>query len=346
MSESKKNAHLRELGQYFTPRKLINLLFHGFNLVEMCKDIDNITIFDPCMGTGGFLTRIYKLLNIKSENIFGCEATVDIIKFAFSSIYLTTGKTNSTLIKCNSLCHNPLLITKRYSLIVTNPPFGTNMNYLELKKKYEEFFEEDNDVKFEDIYPLKTNKLSCLFTQMCVYTLEKDGICVIVLPDGELFKGNSKWSKTFRKWLCEKVNIQIILKVPGGTFEHSGVSTNVVIFKNNGPTENIKFYSTNKECTFIKTLFDVSIEELKQTHFNLDVERYLKPEDLGYTVPTVKLGEEDQCCVCFGRIRERYLMFSCGHTRTCFDCLEQIRNMGGNCPLCRTEQIPLQRLFI
>jgi len=39
-------------------------------------------------------------------------------------------------------------------------------------------------------------------------------------------------------------------------------------------------------------------------------------------------------------------MFSCGHTRTCFDCLEQIEKEKGNCPLCRTEQIPLQRLFI
>lgn len=68
-----------------------------------------------------------------------------------------------------------------------------------------------------------------------------------------------------------------------------------------------------------------------------------------YSIRKIKnnnIPEQDQCCVCFGRIRERYLMFSCGHTRTCFDCLEQIRNMGGNCPLCRTEQIPLQRLFI
>lgn len=281
----------KELGQFFTPRKLINLLFHGFKLKEICKHMENPTIFDPCMGTGGFLTRIYTLLDIKPENIYGCETEPDTIKFAFSSIHLTTKQTKSILTKCNSLCHNPLLPTKKHNLIITNPPFGTKMDYNKLKKKYEEIFGETSDVKFEDIYPLKTNNGACLFTQMCVYKLEKEGICVIVLPDGELFEGNSKWSKTFRKWLCEKVNIEIILKVPGGTFEHAGVSTNVVIFKNNGPTKNIKFYTTNKECSIIKTLFDVNMKELKQTHFNLDVERYLKPEDLGYTVPMVKLGD-------------------------------------------------------
>ena len=279
----------KELGQFFTPRKLINLLFHGFKLKDMCSHMVNPSIFDPCMGTAGFLNRIYTLLNIKPENIYGCETEPDTIKFAFSSIHLTTGETKSILTKCNSLCHNPYLPTKKHNLIVSNPPFGTSNNYDKLKKKYEEKFGETSDVKFEDIYPLKTNNGACLFTQMCVFKLEKDGICVIVLPDGELFEGNSKWSKTFRKWLCETVNIQTILKVPSGTFEHAGVSTNVVIFKNNGPTKNIKFYTTNKECSIIKTLFDVNMKELKQTHFNLDVERYLKPEDLGYTVPMVKL---------------------------------------------------------
>jgi type I restriction-modification system DNA methylase subunit len=282
----------KELGQFFTPRKLINLVFHGFNLTDMCKDMQNPTIFDPCMGTGGFLTRIYKLLHIKPENIFGCETETDTIKFAFSSIHLTTKQYKSTLTKCNSLCENPLLPTKKHNLIVTNPPFGTKMDYAKLKEKYENMdFGDDNDVTFEDIYPLKTNNGACLFTQMCVYKLAQNGICVIVLPDGELFEGNSKWSISFRKWLCNTVNIKIILKVPSGTFEHAGVTTNVVIFKNNGPTKKIKFYTTDKECSFIKTLFNVTMKELQQTNFSLDVGRYLKPEVFDYTVPMIKLGD-------------------------------------------------------
>jgi hypothetical protein len=58
------------------------------------------------------------------------------------------------------------------------------------------------------------------------------------------------------------------------------------------------------------------------------------------------IPEEEQCCICFNRIRERYLMFACGHTRTCIKCLKKIEEDGSNCPLCRKGQIPLQKLFI
>ena len=91
----KKGA--KELGQFFTPRKLIHLIFHGLELQELCEDMVEPEIFDPCMGTGGFLTRMYKLLNIKPENIYGCETELDTIKFAFSSVQLTTGNTISNL---------------------------------------------------------------------------------------------------------------------------------------------------------------------------------------------------------------------------------------------------------
>ena len=63
------------------------------------------------------------------------------------------------------------------------------MKYDKLKIKYEENFP-DSDVKFEDIYPLKTNNGACLFTQMCVHKLTEGGVCAIVLPDGELFNGD------------------------------------------------------------------------------------------------------------------------------------------------------------
>ena len=241
------------------------------------------------MGTGGFLTRIYKLMDIKPENIYGCETELDTIKFAFSSVQLTTGKAVSNLQKCDSLCESKGLPNKKHHIIVTNPPFGTSMKYDSLKIKYEINFSESN-VKFEDIYPIKTNNGACLFTQMCVHKLVQGGVCAIVLPDGELFGGNGNWSKEFRKWLCENVNIRTILKVPGGTFEHAGVKTNIIIFTKDGKTENIKFLQTTKECDIVKTIFNVSMEDLEKTEYNLDNERYEKSLENVYDVPMVDLG--------------------------------------------------------
>ena len=285
-----KGGAAKELGQFFTPRHLINLIFHGIGLNQLITNIgDDITIYDPCMGTAGFLTRLYKLIEILPENIYGCETERDTIKFGEMSTILTTGAFKHHFLKCNSLSHeNNFIRNKKFNVIVTNPPFGTSMNYKELK---DEFEEKIKDINFKDIYPLKTNNGACLFVQHCVYMLKEGGVCAIVLPDGELFEGNSKWSKSFRKWLSEQVNIRTILKVASGTFEHAGVKTNVIVFTKDGPTKNIRFMETSKECNEVKDMFSITSEELKTTGYSLDVGEYLVEENDNYDVPMVTLGE-------------------------------------------------------
>jgi type I restriction-modification system DNA methylase subunit len=285
-----KSSGAKDLGQYFTPRRLIHLMFHGIGLDKLTEPMEDITIYDPCMGTGGFLTRLFKMGNILPENIYGCETEIDTIKFGHMSMVLTTGNSRNNIIKCNSLCENKFILDKKFSAIITNPPFGTNMNYKNLKETFEKEFP-DSPVKFEDIYPLNTNNGACLFVQHCVYMLAEGGVCAIVLPDGELFEGNSKWSKTFRKWLSEKVNILTILKVASGTFERAGVKTNVVVFTKDGPTQNIKFMETPKECNVVKDMFTISAEELKTAGYSLDVGEYLVEETDNYDVPMVALRD-------------------------------------------------------
>ena len=284
-----RNSGAKALGQYFTPRHLIHLMFHGIGLDSLIRHMDNITIYDPCMGTGGFLTRLFKMVSIPSENIYGCETEIDTIKFGEMSMVLTTDNSRNNIIKCDSLCENKFILDKKFSAIVTNPPFGTKMSYKDLKSTFESKFPEA-PVKFEEIYPLKTNNGACLFVQHCVYMLAEGGFCAIVLPDGELFEGNSKWSKTFRKWLSEQVNIRTILKVASGTFEHAGVKTNVVVFTKDGPTQNIHFMETPKECNTVKDMFIISAGELKSAGYSLDVGEYLVEETDNYDVPMVALG--------------------------------------------------------
>ena len=285
-----KNSGAKELGQYFTPRHLIHLIFHGIGLNNLINHMEDMTIYDPCMGTGGFLTRLSKTCNIPSEHIYGCETEIDTIKFGEMSMVLTTGNSRNNIIKCDSLCENKFILDKKFSTIVTNPPFGTKMNYKDLKETFETKFP-DSPIKFENIYPLKTNNGACLFVQHCVYMLAEGGVCAIVLPDGEIFEGDSKWSKTFRKWLSEEVNIRTILKVASGTFEHTGVKTNVIVFTKDGPTQNIHFMESTNECNEVKDMFTISVEELKSSEYSLDVGEYLVNETYNYNVPMVTLGE-------------------------------------------------------
>lgn len=265
----------KELGQYFTPRQLIHLIFHGLNLNQYLSKIDNPSIYDPCMGTGGFLTRLFNLGNINPENIYGCETELDTIKFGEMSLFLTTKGNKQNIVKCNSLSENPFMIDTKVDAIVTNPPFGTKMNYKSLKETYEKTFP-DSTVKFEDMYPLKVNHGACLFVQHCVYMLNDGGVCAIVLPDGELFEGNSKCRKNYRKWLCENVNIHTILKCPSGTFDHANVKTNVVVFTKDGPTQNIRYIETTKKCEKINELITITKDDLEKTQYSLDINEYIE----------------------------------------------------------------------
>ena len=284
----------KELGQFFTPRHLIHAILHGCGLNEMIKEYDSPSIYDPCMGTGGLLTRAYSNGNILPNNIYGCETERDTIKFGQISTLLATGAFNSNLQLCNSLCDNKFVGTKKFDNIITNPPFGTKTNYKELEKRFNENKEIDGiniGVDFKEVYPIVSNNGACLFTQHCIYMLEENGTCAIVLPDGELFTGNS--FKKFREYMCQNVNILKIINVGGKAFEHTAIKTAVIIFKKNGSTKNIEFMDIPDDCNSVKRLMIVPINNIENNSYSLSYNAYITKKDTEYGEDVVvkTLGE-------------------------------------------------------
>jgi type I restriction enzyme, S subunit len=283
----------KELGQFFTPRHLIHAIINGCGFNDIIKSHENPTIYDPCMGTGGLLTRAFSNGNILPNNIYGCETEKDTIKFGECSILLTTNEFNNNIEKCDSLCNNPNIFTNKFNIIFTNPPFGTKMNYDELKKKFNEYKEanfKDSVVRFESVYPHKSNNGACLFIQHCMYMLEKNGTCAIVLPDGELFSGKS-FSK-FRKFMCDNVDIIKIINVEGGAFEHTSIKISVIIFQKNGLTKNIEFMEIPKECNQVKSSVVVNINNIRSENYTFSLSNYIKKErEVNAKFEVKKLGD-------------------------------------------------------
>jgi restriction endonuclease S subunit/type I restriction-modification system DNA methylase subunit len=284
----------KELGQFFTPRHLIHAILHGCGLNDMIKAYDNPSIYDPCMGTGGLLTRGYSNGNILPSNIYGCETERDTIKFGQISTLLATGEFSSNLQLCNSLCDNKFIGTKKFDVIFTNPPFGTSMKYKDIENKFnnnKEINGINTGINFKDVYPIDTNNGACLFTEHCISMLEENGTCAIVLPDGELFVGNK--FKKFREYMCKNVNIIKIVSVSGKAFEHTAIKTAVIIFKKNGSTENIEFLDIPDDCNSVKRLMIIPINNIKNNNYNLSYNAYIKTEERQYNdgVVVKTLGE-------------------------------------------------------
>jgi type I restriction-modification system DNA methylase subunit len=289
----------KELGQFFSPRHLINIIFHGCGFNDIIKSYENPTIYDCCMGTGGLLTRAYSNGNIIPGNIYGCEVEKDTIKFGECSIFLTTNNFNSNIIKCDSLCENPYLITNKFDIIFTNPPFGTSMNYKALQKRFD-YFKKDDTTRFKDIYPISDNNNGTgLFIQHCIYMLKEGGVCAIILPYGELF--DSKSFIKLRKYMCESVNILKIIYVPPKTFSHTSIETAVIIFKKEGSTKNIEFMEiTTKECESIKSNMIVPIKNIKNNNYNFKISSYTKTEQIQYGEDVIVKTLGEVCDIDYG----------------------------------------------
>lgn len=266
----------KELGQFFTPRKIIKLIITKFiqNYCEINLSSDEISVYDPCMGSGGFLAQASKILKIKDVNkVYGNEIEADTIKLGVTNLLLTLNNFPKNIKRKNSLIE---VDNTKHTIILTNPPFGIKLKYIDLKKKYESENKNSDIDTFETIYPVKTNNGASLFLQHCVYKLDNKGICGIILPAGQLFYGKN-FTK-LRKWLYEQVIIQAIIKIPSGTFEHTGISTCAIIFIKNDITKKpIAFYkiSPDKKLELLRTL---SINEITKNNYSLDFTDYYIPK--------------------------------------------------------------------
>ena len=296
----------KDMGAFNTPRHALHMIYEFDKIKQLISEriTDDVSIYDPTLGTGGFLTRFNSKFKINSANMYGCELDSDTIKFAFISLYMTTGNILNNIECCNSISETNNL-HKKHSIGLGNPPFGTSIKYKKWSKgkgDNKETFDGELELydkkypnhltKFKDIYPIDTNNGACLFTQHFIYKLEDNGLGIIILPDGEIFDGNSSNKfKEFRKWLLTNINLKMIIKMPGGTFENAGVKTNVLVFTKNGKTENIQFFDTTKECNVVKELFTITEEDLKSTNYSLDMSDYLEEEETNFEVPLVKLRD-------------------------------------------------------
>lgn len=285
------NVNSKELGQFFTPRIVINKIINDCGFRELINSLEgnNLSLFDPCMGTGGMLCYTYNSSKekIDSNLIYGCDVEKDTIKMGIASLIITTNKYNNNIIRCNSLTENPYLFNNtKFDIIFTNPPFGTKNNYKELK----EYFKDKQDL-FKEIYPINTNKGTNLFIQSIIYQLKENGLACIILPDGEIMTGKSNLN--IRKFILDKCKIHKIIDIQGGTFTNTGIKTKALIIQKGN------YDNYNQEIEYLeiteKEVKNIGVQKLNNDYqFNFQKEEIKIIYD--HSIEIKKLG--DICIVC------------------------------------------------
>jgi len=273
-----------KLGQFFTPRKLMKLIFNykEDKINQIIKKLDKkekIKFYDSCMGTGGWLVTGYNLFKDKYGDrilLSGGEVKSTTFQYGLMNLILTLKKFPYD-VKCeSSLTH---INNNKHHFVLTNPPFQTDKKFEQIKENFKtDKFTEGNKIKLDDIYNLKDNSPPIQFLELNKYKLEENGLCLIILPYGELFFGSS--NKDARKHFMKETNITDIILFEGGTFTHTGIKTCGLIFeKDKKGTKAINFIQANKECNTLTKITTVSIDDIeKEPCASWYLRDYLKDE--------------------------------------------------------------------
>src|SRR2546425_4643894 len=225
-------------GQYFTPREAIRC-------VVRCVKPDirtnrDFSIHDPAVGTAGFLIGAYEWMmkqtkegallsreernRLQNRTFSGGEIVLDTRRLALMNLYLH--EIEADIYYGDSLAEGPH-VSKRYDIVITNPPFGTKGA---------------GQAPIRDDFTVKTANKQLNFIQHVVTILKPGGKCGIVVPDNVLFEDTA--GKEVRKLLMEDCNLHTILRLPIRTFTPytPGVKAYIIFFTKGEPTKEVWIY--------------------------------------------------------------------------------------------------------
>ena len=267
---------MRDLGQYFSNREVIKYM------IKLCdpklKSNGEIeSILDPSMGTGGFLSMSIKYLNknhsninwdINKNNIYGFDIDETVKDLSVLNALLECGKIfNKTFVK-NDTLHNDYKISdnvliEKVDIILANEPFGLK-NII-----HKNVCQRIKDLKIDG------TKAEPLFLQLMMQSLNKNGRCAVIVPDGVLFN-DAKLHKLTRKYLCNNLRLSKVISLEDGLFLNTGVKSSILFFINDGKTTEVEFCRIKMSDSEIveELIIKVNIDDIVKNDYSLFVNKY------------------------------------------------------------------------
>jgi len=154
----------------------------------------------------------------------------------------------------------------KFDYIISNPPYSISWDCDNLK----------NDIRFKDFPLAPKSKADYAFVLHCLNMLKNDGVSIIILPTGVLFRGNKE--EKIREKLIELDLIDAVVALPDKLFANTGIPVCLLILKKNKQTKDILFIDASHD--FIKkpkqnNLSDEHIDKLVNTYLNrCNIDKY------------------------------------------------------------------------
>ena len=276
--ESFLNQEVEALGQYFTPRKIVQSMIRMAGLDSPSFQFSDKRICDPFCGVGGFPLEILNL----NENMKSCyipksngvinlpftihgfdkgferddERTIILAKanmliylaellFAnpnrsieFSRIFNNT----FTLFKDNLGTFGHIIEDEddKYDFIISNPPYVTSGSSI-IKEEIRK------TARTRNYYTINSLGLEGLAIEWIIKTLKTGGKAFIVIPDGILSR---VWGNKLRDYIIQECYLDAIISLPTRTFFANFKHTYILVLTKK---HDIKDIQTDPVFTYLVT---------------------------------------------------------------------------------------------
>ena len=240
---------------YYTPNEVSKLISKLISSQK--KHIGSV--YDPCCGSASLLLEIMKTLDC--DFICGQEINASFYNIARENMILHNIHYKNFDIKQGDSLEQPQHLHYKFEAIVSEIPFNSRWT---ADKSYL------NDVRFNEynILAPKT-KADYAFIQHMLYHLDDNGIMIVVVPHGVLFRAASEG--IIRKYIVGKLNyLDAVIGLPANMFYSTNIPTCIMIFKKNrSEYDDVLFIDASKEFNrfkLINNLRDQDIDRIVQTY--------------------------------------------------------------------------------
>lgn len=218
-------------GSFYTPREVERVI------LGILKPHQKDHIYDPTVGSGGFLLESYDYLKQKSGEkiaktlyLYGQEQ--ELATFAIARINMFLHGLDSADIRRGDTLANPQFLNQQgglqtFDIVVANPPYSIK------DWEYEAFKTKFGRLDGYDAPPDKNADYA--FILHIIKSMNQNGRAGIVLPHGVLFRGGAEGR--IREQIIKNDLIEAIVSLPSKLFYGTGIPAVILIFNKNKPKE-------------------------------------------------------------------------------------------------------------
>ena len=250
---------------YYTPKEVSTLIA---KLVASQK-IDLDSVYDPCCGSASLLLEVKK--ELPCEFICGQELNASFYNIARENMILHNIHYKDFDIKQGDTLEQPQHLNYTFDAIVSQIPFNSKWT---ADKRFLD------DVRFKDYYYILAprTKADYAFIQHMLYHLNEDGIMVVVVPHGVLFRSSAEGS--IRKIIVKEYNyLDAVIGLPANMFYSTNIPACIMIFKKNRKeNDDVLFIDASRDFKKFKLINNLREEDIykivRTYHYRDEIERY------------------------------------------------------------------------